>query len=371
MTTRNVLHRPELPSGGGPRTMTAELIATSFYTDDGTATVLGVDYFEPDSAGLVTMALRPNSELAQTDTYYRVRIARSSVVYYAVVPDGAGPFQLVSILVDPSTLNPIDPIQAPLFQLRSEKAQANGYASLDDTGKVPTAQLPAGSGGGIESVNGDTGPDVVLDAADVGAVPTARTISGTAGQLTGGGDLSANRTLALHADVLSALSAALTAVQPAALSSGLAQRGVQAVASSGIHNTTFQGDTSSSWELAPADYNVTIAAEVGDVLLFDPSMLVQVGADAELDVVSVVGGVPVRYYSTGTTTPGPNGHGGLYIGTGFNRSLKSVRWIVAADDLSGGTVTLALLRRNGAGVTFGSALYPGQVNLTNLGGAPA
>lgn len=349
--------------------MTAELIATSFYTDDGTATVLGVEYFEPDSMGLVTLTLRPNSELAQTDTYYRVRIARSSVVYYAVVPD-SGPVELVNILVDPETLNPIGPIQAPLFQLRSEKAQANGYASLDGTGKVPTAQLPASAGGGIESVNGDVGPDVVLDASDVGAVPTARTISTTAGQLTGGGDLSANRTLGLHADVVAALVLAGTAVQPAALNSGLSNRGVQAVASSGIQTVTFQGDTSSSWELAPAEYRVTIAAQVGDVLLFDPSMLVQVGADAELDVVSVVDDAPARYYSTGTAVAGPNGHGGLYIGTGYNRSLKSVRWVVAAEDLDGGNVTLSLLRRNGSGVTFGSAAYPGQVNLTNFGGTP-
>jgi hypothetical protein len=28
-------------------------------------------------------------------------------------------------------------------QLTSEKAQPNGYASLDSTGKVPTEQLPA------------------------------------------------------------------------------------------------------------------------------------------------------------------------------------------------------------------------------------
>jgi len=370
MSTVSVLHKPQTPSGTVARAMSAELIATlAAYTDDHTTTVLGTEDFEPDSAGLVTMRLRPNSELAQTDTYYRVRVARSTIIYYCVVPD-TGPVQLVDILVDPTTLNPVGPIQAPLFQLRSEKAQANGYAPLDGTGKVPTANLPAGSGGGVESVNGDVGPAVVLTAASVGAVPTSRTISTTANQLTGGGDLTANRTLALHADVLAALSAALTAVQPAALSSGLANRGVQAVASSGVQLTTFQGDTSSGWALAPSAYNVTVAADVGDVLLFEPSMLVAVGADAELDVVSVIAGVPVRYYSTGTTTPGPNGHGGLYIGTGFNRSLKSVRWIVEAADISGGNVTLALLRRNGAGVTFGSAAYPGQVNLTNFGGTP-
>ncbi len=37
-----------------------------------------------------------------------------------------------------------------------------------------------GGGGGVTSVNGDTGPAVVLDAADVGAVPTTRTVNGQA-----------------------------------------------------------------------------------------------------------------------------------------------------------------------------------------------
>ncbi|MFJ4697455.1 phage tail protein [Streptomyces sp. NPDC088768] len=45
---------------------------------------------------------------------------------------------------------------------------AGGVAQLDTTGKVPAAQLPAG-GAGVASVNGRTG-DVVLAAADLGAL---------------------------------------------------------------------------------------------------------------------------------------------------------------------------------------------------------
>ena len=48
----------------------------------------------------------------------------------------------------------------------AEKGFANGYASLDATGKVPAAQLPA-STGGVSSVNGETGV-VTIDKADVG-----------------------------------------------------------------------------------------------------------------------------------------------------------------------------------------------------------
>lgn len=50
----------------------------------------------------------------------------------------------------------------------------------------------------VSSVNGKVGT-VVLTAADVGAVPTARSIGVTGGLLTGGGDLSANRTIGLVA----------------------------------------------------------------------------------------------------------------------------------------------------------------------------
>lgn len=50
----------------------------------------------------------------------------------------------------------------------TQKGAANGVATLDGTGKVPSAQLPAGAG--VTSVNGQAG-EVVLDAADVGAVP--------------------------------------------------------------------------------------------------------------------------------------------------------------------------------------------------------
>jgi hypothetical protein len=54
----------------------------------------------------------------------------------------------------------------------TEKGAANGVASLGADGKVPSAQLPAASGGGaVSSVNTKTG-DVVLNAADVGAVAT-------------------------------------------------------------------------------------------------------------------------------------------------------------------------------------------------------
>lgn len=40
-------------------------------------------------------------------------------------------------------------IALPAYQKLAQKGVANGYASLDGTGKVPTSQLPASSSGGV------------------------------------------------------------------------------------------------------------------------------------------------------------------------------------------------------------------------------
>ncbi|WP_155293052.1 phage upper tail fiber protein [Rhodococcoides fascians] len=65
--------------------------------------------------------------------------------------------------------------------------------------------------GGVASVNGQVGT-VVLGASDVGAAPTGRTITAGTG-LTGGGDLSANRTVTLSTGSQASLVKADSAVQ--------------------------------------------------------------------------------------------------------------------------------------------------------------
>lgn len=59
------------------------------------------------------------------------------------------------------------------FVATTEVGTANGVASLDNTGKVPNAQLPAFATSPVASVNGHTGT-VVLGASDVGAVSVAQ-----------------------------------------------------------------------------------------------------------------------------------------------------------------------------------------------------
>lgn len=346
--------------------MRAELIATvAAYTDDHTTTVLGSEDFEPDSTGLVTMALRPSSELAQTDTYYRVRVARSDITYYCVVPD-AGPVQLINILVDPATLNPVGPIVAPLFQLRSEKAQANGYPSLDVSGKVPAAQLPESAGG--------TTPDATDTVK--GIIRLTNHLAGTAAAP----ELSA----ALIATINAAAAAAATAVQPAALTTAANARGVQSFSSTDPFSATFGpcGVSGTAWTVCPAAYRtLPITASAGDLVRWDFEAIlgaVTASADAEFDLAAInnsnmAAPVVLRALSTGTATPLDNGHGGMYCWQNNSRRIPSMPWQVQSGDLVAGTLTLALLYKNaGSGLSIGHAtVYPSRVSATNFGKVPS
>lgn len=152
-----------------------------------------------------------------------------------------------------------------------------------------------------------------------------------------------------------------------ALESALPKQ-VKAFGTTGKITGTFgPGDTSGSWTVAPSPWRVTVPAAVGDVLCLDASVIAQVGADAEMDVCSLNGNTPIRYYSSGTTTQGANGHGGLYMGTQYNRKIGSVRWVVTSDDIVGGNVTLSYMYRAGSGITWGSGAYPNEVTLINEG----
>lgn len=215
--------------------------------------------------------------------------------------------------------------------------------------------LPAGGGGGVASVNGDTGPTVVLDAVDVGAAPTVHThtianVTGLQTALDGKTDDSETTTLA----------ARVTALESVPELTGYDTTGK-------LKQTFGPGDTSGAWTMVGTTWRLTVPASVGDVLVMDPSVIANVGSDAEMDVCSVVSNLPVRYYSSGTNVQEPNGHGGLYIGTSYNRRLAPIHWVVQASDIELGTVTLAYMYRAGSGVTWGSAVYPNEISLTNLG----
>jgi hypothetical protein len=146
------------------------------------------------------------------------------------------------------------------------------------------------------------------------------------------------------------------------------QTRVKGYATTGKIQQTFgPGDTSGTWTPAGAAWRITVPASVGDILELEPSVIANVGADAEMDVCSLNGNTPIRFYSSGTTTQSPNGHGGLYMGTQYNRKLSPVTWVVTSDDVVSGNVTLTYMYRAGSGITWGSVAYPNEISVVNHG----
>lgn len=77
------------------------------------------------------------------------------------------------------------------YQLESEKGGVSGYAGLGADGRLPAGQSP------LKSVYA-TGGNQALAPADIGAVVSTRQVA-TGKGLTGGGDLSADRTVTIAA----------------------------------------------------------------------------------------------------------------------------------------------------------------------------
>lgn len=147
-----------------------------------------------------------------------------------------------------------------------------------------------------------------------------------------------------------------------------AQTRVKAFGTTGKIQQQFgPGDTSGTWTVSGAAWRVTVPASVGDILDLNPNVIAQVGADAEMDVCSLNGNTPLRYYSSGTNVQGPNGHGGLYMGTQFAQKMSPIKWVVTADDIVSGNVTLAYMYRAGSGITWGSLAYPNEITIVNEG----
>lgn len=126
---------------------------------------------------------------------------------------------------------------------------------------------------------------------------------------------------------------------------------------------------SGTWTACPADYQVSASASAGHRLLWSFEHIQQNNAEAAYDIASMVGGLPARYLSSGTSTPAAAGYGGLYVPAGWPRPFIPTWWVVSAEDLEDGTVTLALwYRNNGSGNMLGHASVAGRVVLANYGG---
>lgn len=154
--------------------------------------------------------------------------------------------------------------------------------------------------------------------------------------------------------------------------------------------STFLAGEDGPWAVAPTMWRPPAGqAAVGEVIDLLVSTIVGAtssdgsgnpgGAGAEMDMAAINNSNPaapviLRCLSSGTNTPLPNGHGGLYIWASSKKIPPIMDWVVEAGDLVGGTITLALLYRNTAnggssqGLRIGHAtLWPGSVTMRNNG----
>jgi hypothetical protein len=138
----------------------------------------------------------------------------------------------------------------------------------------------------------------------------------------------------------------------------------------GITGTFGPAGDSGTWTTCPVAYrSEPCPAEVGDVLRWSPAFYHQSDADSVGDLASLDAlGAPIRHLSSGVLAPLDVGHGGLYLAAAGTRVLRQLDWVVAAEDIVAGQVTLAFrYRDNGSGNTMGHGTLPGQVAVVNLG----
>lgn len=326
----------------------------------------------PDDADGVVIPIRheiavPAGQLNATlpAGFYNVLVRLSELYYKAKVVE----------IVASQNLNLPDAIGVvPPEELLTPVRTVNGIAP-DSSGNI---DVSGGGPGAVTSVFGRTGAVIAANGdytkAQVGLSLVDNTTDlnkpiSTATQTA----LDSKEAVGVAAGLVAALEATLADVATSGdytdlINTPSAQTRVKAFGTTGKITGTFgPGDTSGTWTVAPAQWRVTVPASVGDVLCLDPGVIAQVTADAEMDVCSLNGNTPLRYYSSGTAVQAGNGHGGLYMGTQFSSKLGAVRWVVSAADIVSGNVTLSYMYRAGSGVTWGSGAYPNEITLINEG----
>lgn len=165
-----------------------DLIAGSVIAQPGytaTTTIGPPLLFNADSVGRWSVVLAGNATLTPANTYYR--IIEAGFVSTVVVPAAGGPYNLSAVLVAPPT--PASP------GITGVQVALAGTV----VGSRPQINLIQGAGATLAVADNPANSRVdvtVGSAGGAGGVPTTRLVNTTA-PLTGGGDLSADRTLAV------------------------------------------------------------------------------------------------------------------------------------------------------------------------------
>lgn len=129
-------------------------------------------------------------------------------------------------------------------------------------------------------------------------------------------------------------------------------------------------NTAGSWAAVPG-LEITIPANVGDYVELSPSFMWQPGGTAFVDHAVIVGSTLVRYASSGTGTPAAANEGdpALYPGAAFVKSGVSFGFTVTSGDRDGSVVRFVLASHSdGVSATvYASSNYPYRWTVKNYG----
>lgn len=281
----------------------------------------------------------------------------------------------------------------------------NGQVLTADSAQTAGVKWAAAAAAAVESVAGKTGA-VTLEAADISDLGGAATLDVG----TGSGDVAAGNaptaavtthvgltdphsqyvlesTLTTKGDLLAA-SAASTAARVAVGTDGqvltadaASTAGVKwADASAGggttiaIAGTGFitSGDVTVDTSFTQIGTDLTVDAAAGDILELTPDVMASgaAGSDIQFEAATRVDSADNRYWSSGTTTSRwPGGLPAWYASSGIYSGPRPARYVVNADDVVSGQVTVRFYGRMSGGTraVLASASYPTRLWLTNLG----
>lgn len=130
-------------------------------------------------------------------------------------------------------------------------------------------------------------------------------------------------------------------------------------------------NTSGAVQVLTGGPTFSIAAAVGDRVRADLVYLTERNINSFWDLAVLVGGVAVRYCTTGTSTPPIEGDPGMYPDQpSYQGRPGPFSFTVESGDLSGGNVTIGfVVKSTGGGQLFASTAFPLRYTLTNYGEA--
>lgn len=259
----------------------------------------------------------------------------------------------------------------------------------DPYGNIEIETGGGGGGSGVTSVNGDEGPAVVLDAADIGAAPTSHThtisnVTGLQSALDGkqpSGDYATNTALTNGLAGKAAVSHTHSISQVTGLQADLTDFDTRItdledapVASvKVVHAYIKTGDvtlpnTSGSWAIL-SGFQIAINAVVGDWVELSANGMRSSSGTASIDFAVNVGGSIARYLSTGTATPATEGDPAWYGQPNTFATISGARgFVVEAEHIDAGQVKFVIATKSaGSSTLYASTSYPFYWQVKNLG----